>query len=134
MLDDWRLLLTVPADDVTASDVVSFSADGRSLLAITPVEANTSRLIRVDVTSGDIEVLATDPEADVDGVVLHPDTREPQIVTVMKDRTEYRVLDRSVRGGPGGDPGAAPRRPVDRRPRARRTRPGRSRSTTTRAA
>ena len=94
--DDWRLLLTVPADDVTASNVVSFSADGRSLLAITPVEANTSRLIRVDVASGDIQVLAEDPEADVDGVVLHPDTREPQIVTVMKDRTEYRVLDSSV--------------------------------------
>src|SRR5208283_28910 len=58
MLDDWRLLLTVPADDVTASDVVSFSADGRSLLAITPVDANTGRLIRIDVASGEIEVLA----------------------------------------------------------------------------
>ena len=53
-------------------------------------------MIRLDVATGDIEVLAEDPEADVDGVVLHPDTREPQIVTVVKDRTEYRVLDSSV--------------------------------------
>ena len=96
LLDDWRPLLTIPADDVTASDVVSFSADGRSLLGITPIDANTSRLIRIDVASGEIEVLAEDPEADVDGVVLHPDTREPQIVTVLKDRTEYRVLDSAV--------------------------------------
>ena len=96
MLDDWRLLLTVPADDVTVSDVVSFSADGRSLLGITPIDANTARLIRIDVASGEIEVLATDPEADVDGVVLHPDTQQPQIVTVLKDRTEYLVLDSSV--------------------------------------
>jgi dipeptidyl aminopeptidase/acylaminoacyl peptidase len=43
-----------------------------------------------------MEVLAEDPEADVDGVVLHPDTREPQIVTFMKERTEYLVLDSSV--------------------------------------
>ena len=48
------------------------------------------------MTSGEIEVLAEDPEADVDGVVLHPDTQEPQIVTVLKDRTEYRVLDSAV--------------------------------------
>ena len=61
MLDDWRPLLTIPANDVTASDVVSFSADGRSLLGITPIDANTSRLIRIDVTSGEIEVLAEIP-------------------------------------------------------------------------
>jgi dipeptidyl aminopeptidase/acylaminoacyl peptidase len=96
MLDDWRQLLTIPADDVTASDVVSFSADGRWLLGITPLDANAARLVRIDMASGAMEVLAEDPEADVDGVVLHPDTREPQIVTFMKDRTEYLVLDTSA--------------------------------------
>jgi len=95
-LDEWRSLLTIPADDVTASDVVTFSEDGRSLLGITPIDANTSRLVQIDVASGEIEVLAADTEADVDGVVLHPDTREPQIVTVQKDRTEYLVLDSAV--------------------------------------
>ena len=41
-------------------------------------------------------MLVEDPEADVAGAVLHPDTREPQIVEVLKDRTEYHVLDPSV--------------------------------------
>jgi len=75
---DWRQLLTIPADDVTASDVVSFSADGRWLLGITPLDANAARLVRIDVASGAMEVLAEDPEADVDGVVLHPDTGSPR--------------------------------------------------------
>ena len=88
--------MTIPADDVTASDVVSFSADGRSLLGITPVDANTARLVRIGLATGEIEVLAEDAEADVDGVMLHPDTLEPQIVTVEKDRAEYLVLDKSV--------------------------------------
>ena len=43
-----------------------------------------------------VEVLAEDPEADVTGVRLHPDTREPQIVMFLKDRTEYLVLDPAV--------------------------------------
>src|ERR1700761_1714155 len=93
---EWRPLMSFPADDVVASNVVSFSQDGQSLLVITPVDANTARLIRVDVATGDIEVLAEDAEADVDGVVLHPDTLEPQIVLVEKDREEFIVLDPAI--------------------------------------
>ena len=43
-------------------------------------------------------MLAADPEADVSDVRIHPDTREPQIVTFLKARSEYRVLDPSVAG------------------------------------
>src|SRR6201996_1375160 len=93
---EWRPLMSFPADDVTTSNVVSFSEDGQSLLVITPVDANTARLIRVDVATGAIEVLAEDAEADVDGVVLHPDTQAPQIVTVEKDREEFIVLDPAI--------------------------------------
>jgi dipeptidyl aminopeptidase/acylaminoacyl peptidase len=93
---DWRTLLTIPADDAPASDVLSFSGDGRSLLAISSVGTDTGRLCRVDLATGDVQVLLEDPEADVAGAVLHPDTREPQIVEVLKDRTEYHVFDPSV--------------------------------------
>jgi dipeptidyl aminopeptidase/acylaminoacyl peptidase len=41
-------------------------------------------------------VLLEDSEADVAGAVLHPDTRDPQIVEVLKDRAEYHVMDPSV--------------------------------------
>jgi dipeptidyl aminopeptidase/acylaminoacyl peptidase len=108
---DWRPLLTIPADDATASDVVTFSEDGRSLLAITSMDANTARLVRVDIVSGESQVLFEDPDADVSGVLLHPDTREAQIVTVLKDRAEYVALDpaldadlKAVRALHPGDP------------------------------
>jgi dipeptidyl aminopeptidase/acylaminoacyl peptidase len=93
---DWRKLLTIPAEDVTSFDVVSFSGDGRSLLMVTAAGTDTARLARVDLATGEETVLAADPEADVAGVVLHPDTQEPQIVLVLKDRMEYLVLDPSV--------------------------------------
>jgi dipeptidyl aminopeptidase/acylaminoacyl peptidase len=92
----WRELLTIPADDALTSDVIAFSEDGSSLLGTSSVGANTGRLVRVDVATGAQEVLAADPEADVGGVRLHPDTREPQIVAFEKDRSEYVVLDPSV--------------------------------------
>jgi dipeptidyl aminopeptidase/acylaminoacyl peptidase len=95
---DWRELLTVPADDALTSDAIGFSEDGSSLLATSSVGANTGRLVRIDVATGAEEVLAADPEADVSGVRLHPDTREPQIVAFEKDRSQYLVLDPSVAG------------------------------------
>ena len=94
--DDWRTLVTIPADDVAASDVLAFSGDGRSLLAISSIDTDTGRLVRVDLGTGEAEVLLEDPEADVAGAMLHPDTMDPQIVEVLKDRTEYHVLDPSV--------------------------------------
>jgi dipeptidyl aminopeptidase/acylaminoacyl peptidase len=93
---DWRTLLTISADDAPASDVLSFAGDGKSLLAVSSVGVNTGRLVRIDLASADTRVLFEDPEADVAGAMLHPDTREPQIAAVVKDRTEYHVLDPAV--------------------------------------
>jgi dipeptidyl aminopeptidase/acylaminoacyl peptidase len=93
---DWRPLLTIPAEDALTSDPIAFSEDGGSLLGASSVGAETARLIRIDVATGATEVLAEDPQADVSDVRIQPDTREPQIVTLLKDRSEYLVLDPAV--------------------------------------
>jgi len=108
---DWRPLLTVPADDALTSEMIAFSEDGAWLLAVSSVNANTGRLVRIETATGKEQILAADPEADVSDVRVNPDTREPQIVTLLKDRSEYLVLDPSVtddlaaiRGLHPGDP------------------------------
>jgi dipeptidyl aminopeptidase/acylaminoacyl peptidase len=93
---DWRPLLAIPADDSITSEPICFSADGRSLLAKSSVGTETTGLVKIDVATGAVTVLAADPQADVSNVLVHPDTREPQIVTLRKDRSEYLVLDPSV--------------------------------------
>ncbi len=92
----WRTLLTVPSDDSLTTDPIAFSEDGRSLLLKSSVGAQTVQLVRVDLATGASEVLASDPEADVRMVWMHPDTREPQFVTMLKERSEYLVLDQDV--------------------------------------
>ncbi|HTS98370.1 MAG TPA: S9 family peptidase [Streptosporangiaceae bacterium] len=93
---DWRPLLTIPVEDALTSDAIAFSEDGGSMLAVSSVGANTGRLVRIDVATGEQQVLAADPEADVSAVRVDPDTREPQIVAFEKDRSEYVVLDPAV--------------------------------------
>src|SRR5215510_7876095 len=95
---DWRPLLTIDGDDAPGTQLIAFSEDGTTLLATTSAGADTARLVRIGVATGAIEVLAEDPEADVAGVRLHPDSRQPQIVTLGKERSEYLALDPAVAG------------------------------------
>jgi len=93
---DWREVLDVSFEDSMATAPVSFSADGQSLLLISSVGLQAAALVRMDLRTGATEVLAEDPEADVSAVRVDPDTREPQIVTFVRDRSVYQVLDPSV--------------------------------------
>jgi dipeptidyl aminopeptidase/acylaminoacyl peptidase len=90
---DWRHLLSIPAEDALTTSPVAISVDGASLLALSSLESDKAQLIRFDLATGATEVLAADPEADVTDIRLHPVTREPQIVTVLRDRAHYQVLD-----------------------------------------
>jgi len=117
----WRTLLTIEAEDAPSSDVLAFSGDGASLLVISSAGTDTGRLTRIDVASGRAEVLLEDPDADVAGAILHPDTRDPQIVEVLKDRAEYHVLDpgvaadfKAIRDLHHGDPQLVGRDEADR--------------------
>jgi dipeptidyl aminopeptidase/acylaminoacyl peptidase len=94
--EDWQPLLTISAEDALTSGPVAFSEDGRSLLALSSVDADTGRLVRIDLATGQQQALAEDPDADVAGIRIDPDTREPQIVSFLKDRMEYRVLDEAL--------------------------------------
>jgi dipeptidyl aminopeptidase/acylaminoacyl peptidase len=94
---DWRPLLTVSAEDALTTGPLSFTVEGSSLLALSSVGADTARLVRINLADGETEELAGDPEADITGVRLDPDTWEPQIATVLKDRAELLVLDPAMR-------------------------------------
>jgi dipeptidyl aminopeptidase/acylaminoacyl peptidase len=96
--EEWRPLLVAGPEDALTTGPVSFSRDGKTLLVISSVGADTGRLVRLDVGSGEVlEVLASDPGADVGGVDLDPDTLEVRTVTFVKDRQEIVVLDETVR-------------------------------------
>jgi dipeptidyl aminopeptidase/acylaminoacyl peptidase len=92
----WRSLLSVPSDDALTTQPVSWSLDGRSLLAISSAGANAGRLVSIDVATGDTTVIGEDAHYDVADVWLHPDTRQVQAVIFQKDRAEVVVLDPGI--------------------------------------
>ena len=94
--DDWEKLLGWGREDSLNSSPLGFSGDGRRLHLADSRGANAARLVDLDPATGETEVLAEDPEYDVSGALLHPDTHEVEAVAFTRARTEWTVLDASI--------------------------------------
>lgn len=95
---EWQKLLTWDSENSYNSYPVSFSKDGKSIYLIDSRDANAGRLIRMEIATEDVQVIAEDPQYDVAGVTIHPDTYEIQAVNFVKARKEWKILDGSIRG------------------------------------
>jgi dipeptidyl aminopeptidase/acylaminoacyl peptidase len=93
----WRPVHSVGTEDALGTGPLGFSADGSSLLMLSSRDADTSRLLRLRL-DGSTEVLYEDDRYDVVGVVTDPDTHEPQIASVQRERSDAVVLDPSIGG------------------------------------
>jgi dipeptidyl aminopeptidase/acylaminoacyl peptidase len=94
--EEWQMLIDVNSDDALSTAPIGFTADGHSLYLLSSVDANASRLLRVDLSDLTTVVLAEDPQYDVSGVMSNPDTKEIQMVSFTKARTEHVVIDPSI--------------------------------------
>jgi len=94
--DEWRKIVAWSADDALTSGPVGFTLDGQSIYLEDSRNANASRLVRLDLATNDLTVIAEDAHYDVGNVMVHPDTYEIQAVAFNKDRLEWTVLDESI--------------------------------------
>ncbi len=94
---DWRKLIIWNPDDALTSAPVGFTKDGQSLYLEDSRNVNASRLVKMNIATGEISKIAEDPQYDVGSVMIHPDTYEVQAVAFNKDRVEWVVLDQSIK-------------------------------------
>ncbi|MBN2380934.1 S9 family peptidase [candidate division WOR-3 bacterium] len=94
---EWQYLLTWDSENNMSSDPLSFSSDGVHMYLRDSRDANASRLVKINLDSGDIHVIAEDPCYDVSRVRFDPGTHEPQAVSLEKARMEWVILDEDLR-------------------------------------
>jgi len=93
----WEKVVSWSAEDSLNSGPITFSKDGDSVYLLDSRHVNAGRLVKLDIPTGNIEVIAEDPKYDVGGVMIHPDTYEIQAVSFFRARKELVVLDESIR-------------------------------------
>jgi dipeptidyl aminopeptidase/acylaminoacyl peptidase len=94
---DWNTILTWNPNDADNSFPITFSKDGQSFYMVDARDANAGRLVKLELATNTITVIAEDPQYDVSNVLIHPDTYEIQAVAFTRDRTEWIVLDEAIR-------------------------------------
>jgi len=95
---EWRPLLEAGLEDALTTDPLAFTRDGTGLLAISSVDANAGRLVKIALATGEVTVIAEDDQYDVAWAHVHPDTLEPQLAVFNKDRASFEVLDPAIAG------------------------------------
>ncbi|MGQ9810733.1 MAG: S9 family peptidase [bacterium] len=93
---EWRTVISWDAEDVLTSHPICFTRDGKSLYLIDSRGANTGRFTKLEIATGEFEVIAEDSIYDVSNALINPDTFEPEAVAFLRARTEWKILDRSL--------------------------------------
>jgi len=88
----------VGLDDSLTTAPLSFTADGKSLYWIDSRDRDTAALTAQDVASGKITVLADNPKADIDDVLMDPKTGKAQAYASQYLKTEWTAIDPAVKG------------------------------------
>ncbi len=92
----WRKVLSWEIEDSMTGGVIGFSKDGQSLYLTDSRGTDTTRLVLLDLRTGEVKNIFSDPAYDVGGVVMNPDDRELDMVSVYRARNEWTALRESV--------------------------------------
>jgi dipeptidyl aminopeptidase/acylaminoacyl peptidase len=87
----WRELIKWGPDE-TLGNVDNFTADNKSLLVITSVDANAARLLSFDLATGKRTVIAEDPQYDVAFTVTHPKSSKLEAVVFLRARRDFQPI------------------------------------------
>jgi len=91
----WRELMKWGPDE-TFGGVFAFSPENKSLWIGTSVGSNATQLLGVDVDSGKSKVVASDPQYDVDDVMINNKTHALEGVEFIRSKPEWELLDKYV--------------------------------------
>ncbi len=93
---EWRKLIHWDLDDVL-SGPICFSKDREQLYLYDSRNANTLRLVKLTIRTGELEVIVEDSQYDATDVIIHPDTYNIQAVAFTKSRKEWTVIDEQIK-------------------------------------
>jgi dipeptidyl aminopeptidase/acylaminoacyl peptidase len=92
----WASFLEFAPDDARCSGPNHLDPAGRILYLRDARGRDTAALVRLDMATGESTVLASDPRADIGGMIVDIETRAPRAYTVVVERMEYHALDPAI--------------------------------------
>ena len=89
---NWSPFMSVPIGDVDTTELLDFSADGKTFYFIDSRGRDKAAFFALDMTTREAKLLAADDEADIVQVVFDHQ-RRPLAARAIKDRARWHVVD-----------------------------------------
>lgn len=89
----WQEVISWNSVDMMDSSPIRFSGDNKYAFVLDARDANTGRLTKVDLSSGETEVLAEDSIYNVKGAIFNPVTHELEAVSFDGQREFTEAVD-----------------------------------------
>lgn len=93
---EWKKLLKWGPDDMDGG-VVAFTKDGQSLWMRTSEGRDTLSLVKRDIKTGKEQLIASNPGADVGGIIFNPITYEVEAVAFNRERVQWTAIDPKIK-------------------------------------
>ena len=94
---EWQPWHNIPTEDTLTTHFVDFDGSGEVLFAKDSRQRNTAALFSLNIKTSEKTLLAEDPKADAQDVMLHPTEKRVQAVSFVYERKRWQILDESVR-------------------------------------
>jgi dipeptidyl aminopeptidase/acylaminoacyl peptidase len=94
--DGWAPFTRIPIGDTSTTELLDFSADGKTLYLIDSRGRDKAAFFALDMATRETKLLADDDEADIVQVIFDDD-RRPIAARANKDRARWHVVDESAR-------------------------------------
>jgi dipeptidyl aminopeptidase/acylaminoacyl peptidase len=93
----WEPMITIGPLDAMTTNPAGFDKTGQKLYFIDSRNRNTAALTTIDLATGKQTLIAEDQRADISGALAHPTEKNIQAVSFTYTRTEWKVLDDSIK-------------------------------------
>ena len=93
----WEPMIKIDALDAMTTNPAGFDKTGDVLYFLDSRKRDTAALTTIDLKTGEQKLLAEDPRADISGALAHPTEKNVQAVSFTYARTEWKILDESIR-------------------------------------
>lgn len=94
--DRWESFAQVSMEDGMTTRLVSLDRQGAQLYLIDSRDRDTAALTAVTLATNAARLLAQDPRADVNDVLVHPTARHVQAVAFTYERKRWEILDPAI--------------------------------------
>jgi len=94
---DWKPFMKVSLEDEMTTSIFGFDKTGDIAYLADSRGRDTSALKQLDLKTGKEKMIAENDKADVGGILAHPTDNTLLAVSFTYDRTQWQILDDSVR-------------------------------------